>query len=280
MDGKAGVSKSLGAGKHRKSRNYFLTLRLLKWSLIVGLLLCVFLLDWPSRLKRLSETVGLSFKTLDVSIVTSESRCQEPDPAYENAVRGILDLKKSALFCIDLKEKQRLLEDKLPWIKTVVIARRLPDTIRVHIIKRMPTARWQHNYRCYLVDEDGVVLSDDNEACKARADLPLVIGEGGPMEAQTLFDELRLYPELSQRIISSARVGRRRWDIYTKQTKIMLPEGKLKAALAKLNDLHKSLSILDCDISVIDMRIAGRYVIKGNQAKALLEKTKISGKEI
>lgn len=274
------MSKSVGSGKHRKLRSYLLIVRLFKWILIVSLLLCVFFLDWPSHIKRLSEAVGLSFKTLEISIIDSKDRRQEPDTAYENAVRGVLNLKKGALLCIDLKEKQRLLEDKLPWIKTVVIVRHLPDTIKVYIVKRTPTARWQHNYRCHLVDEDGVVLSDDNEACKARADLPLVIGEGAPTEACMLFAELRLYPKLSQRIVSSARVGRRRWDIYTKQTKIMLPEGKLKAALAKLNELHKSLSILDCDISVIDMRIAGRYVIKGNQAKALLDKTKTSGKEI
>jgi cell division septal protein FtsQ len=288
LDGKTGVSKQVGTGKRRKYK--YLSFRYIFAEIsAIALLFCAFYPNWESQFNKISLALGLCFKNLEINIITPPSKDIGTEPnavcdtvnTHKNSITAALGLRKGiSIFSVDLEKKRHLLRKNLAWIKATTIKRCLPDTIKIDVVERVPLARWQHNYKCYLIDEDGVILSDKDEDCSVRPDLPLVVGEGASTEAKILFAALNCCPDLSKRISSYVRVGRRRWDIYIDKIKVMMPEEKLQIALAKLDDLHRNLSILDHEISVIDMRIAGRYVVRGKQAKALLEKTRAFGKEI
>lgn len=58
------------------------------------------------------------------------------------------------IFSIDLnKVRDQILKN--PWIKNVSIERRLPDTISIHIVERVPFGLVRINERIYMVDSDG-----------------------------------------------------------------------------------------------------------------------------
>ena len=66
-------------------------------------------------------------------------------------------------------------------------------------------ARWQNKGATYLVDREGVVIGPADS--KRYAELPLIVGEGAPQAAPTLFDATAAEPELFQRIEAGVRVG-------------------------------------------------------------------------
>ncbi len=258
--------------KNRKLQKYWFGLKLsrvITLSLALTIfLLGIFLFDWGSAVNNICRNLGLTFKSLHISGVSSEQQVQE--------IRLALNLNKNApIFSINLEEKRIALEKRLLWVKNVSIRRQLPTAIFVRVEERIPMARWQYNYKCYLIDSEGFVLSSDEKVCNEYYNLPLVVGDGAGKAANKLLLELKKYPEVSKEITSIVRVGKRRWDIYfSKKIKVMLPESHDNVALQKLFELQKTISILNYDIDSIDMRIAGKYSIRGRQASILLDKNK------
>lgn len=59
---------------------------------------------------------------------------------------------------------------KLPWIDSALVRRRLPDTVEIILTERVPLARWQSGG---LVDTKGNVFD-------ARANIPLPVFDGQP----------------------------------------------------------------------------------------------------
>ncbi|UOO82179.1 cell division protein FtsQ/DivIB [Uruburuella testudinis] len=58
------------------------------------------------------------------------------------------------IFSADLNGAQQAFE-KLPWIAKAQVRRRLPDVVEIHLVERIPVARWQG---AGLVDSDGRVF--------------------------------------------------------------------------------------------------------------------------
>ena len=48
--------------------------------------------------------------------------------------------------------------EALPWVRTAVIERRLPDTLYVRLVERKPLALWQHGGKLDLIDREGAVI--------------------------------------------------------------------------------------------------------------------------
>ncbi len=150
---------------------------------------------------------------------------------------------------------------KLPWVAAVIVERHLPDLIYIRLSERQPLARWQHEGRTVVIDTHGEELPD--APLEQFGDLPLVVGADAPPETRNLFDALKNFPSIADKMTAAVRVGARRWDLHL-QPKIIvrLPETNMVAALHMLSDLITTKKILERDITAIDLRLPDRLIIE------------------
>ena len=150
---------------------------------------------------------------------------------------------------------------KLPWVSAAVVERRLPDTIAVLLTERLPSARWQHDERFYVIDSEGHVLPTAKP--ENFTALPLVVGTGADGAAQAFLKLLKNYPDILEKTDASVRVSDRRWDLHLHPNIVVrLPEQNVENALHRLSVLIGQEKILDRDIVAIDLRLTDRLVIE------------------
>lgn len=159
------------------------------------------------------------------------------------------------------RAKERL--ESLPWIRSAVVERRLPDTLYLRLVERKPLALWQRGGKLELIDHEGTVIP------VARLDrfakLPLVVGEGAAAHAAELLDMLATEPDLASRVTAAVRVGDRRWNLRIDNTiDVLLPADAPSAAWAELARLERSSAILKRDVQTVDVRLPDRLVLRVN----------------
>ena len=116
-----------------------------------------------------------------------------------------------------------------------------------------------------------VILAQDRASAvqSFRDQLPLVVGQGAPVAAESLLNELAKRPDIAGRVMASVRVGERRWNLRMKNgADVMLPEGHEVAALDRL------LQIIDrhadrLTLLIDDLLLASLDQVAGLQATAL-----------
>ena len=170
----------------------------------------------------------------------------------------------SPIFAFDPSQAETRIA-KLPWVRSVIVERRLPDTIYVRLTEQEPLARWQHDNHVVVIDMQGKTLPDASP--DQFPQLPLVVGEGAPAEANNLFTALHTFPTVDEKVAAAVRVGDRRWDLHL-QPKIVvrLPESDIPDALKRLSILISEQKILERDIVTIDLRQPDRLVIEPSTA--------------
>jgi cell division protein FtsQ len=161
------------------------------------------------------------------------------------------------------RAKERL--ERLPWVRSATVERRLPDTLYVHLVERKPLAIWQHHGRLELIDRDGGVIPLE-QIPPAR--LLTVVGDDAPAHAVELIDMLAGEPALAARVTAAMRVGGRRWTLRIDNIEVLLPEQNPAAAWAQLARLERSDALLQRDIQAIDMRLPDRLVLRVNHEPA------------
>lgn len=155
--------------------------------------------------------------------------------------------------------KERL--EALPWVRKAIVERRLPDTIFVRLDERRPLAVWQKGGQLALVDRDGEIIQ--RTGLERFRELPLIIGDGAPMHAPALLATLASEPELRSRITSMTRVGDRRWNLtFDNGVELHLPEQDIGRAWAKFAATEHSQGLLNRDITVVDLRLPDRLVVR------------------
>jgi cell division protein FtsQ len=171
-----------------------------------------------------------------------------------------------AIFAIDLAEARRHIE-AIPWVRSAVVERRLPNKIHLLITERSPIALWQNKGRYFLVDHDGQIVGDQIDD---YPDLPLTVGEGAPDHVAQLVTLLQSEPSLQGRVKAAAWVGDRRWNVTLDRApdgiEIRLPEEAALAAWHDLARLESEQQLLERQISVVDMRQADRLVLRAATA--------------
>jgi len=124
--------------------------------------------------------------------------------------------------------------ETLPWVRSAVVERRLPDTLYVRLAERKPLALWQHGGKLELIDHEGAVIR------VARLDrfakLPMVVGEHAAGHAAELLDMLMTEPDLAARVSAAIRVGDRRWNLRIDNAIDVLLPAEAPAALARRRD--------------------------------------------
>ena len=157
------------------------------------------------------------------------------------------------------RAKQQL--ESLPWVRSAVIERRLPDILYVRLVEREPLALWQHGGRIELIDRTGAVIPVTR--LDRFAKLPMVVGEDAASHAAELLAMLASEPDLAARVSAAVRVGGRRWNLRVDNAiDVLLPADDPAAAWADLARLERSSAILKRDVRVVDMRLPDRLVVR------------------
>ena len=161
--------------------------------------------------------------------------------------------------------------ERLTWVQSATVERRLPGTVVVTLIERRPFAVWQSAGRFQLIDRAGQVVAEQDPVKDAAAFsiLPLVVGPGAPESAAALLDQLASLPLLRSRVVAAIRVGERRWNLrLSSGADVLLPEGNELAAMTRLLELHASQTLLDRPVQTLDMRGGDRLVVRPGPATA------------
>jgi cell division protein FtsQ len=152
---------------------------------------------------------------------------------------------------------------KLGWIADARISRRLPDTLVVDIVERVPAAIWQYQHRLALIDKDGVVIAPVDD--RAMPDLPVVVGPGANMPRRRARGADGGRAPLKPLITAASWQGQRRWDIiFQSGEKLMLPEGEAEAkkALDYFARQDRTAGLLGKGLVSIDLRDPARAIVR------------------
>ncbi|MGE5540347.1 MAG: cell division protein FtsQ/DivIB [Gemmatimonas sp.] len=194
---------------------------------------------------------------LTVQDVLVEGRAETP----REDILAALDLARGTPMLDVDPEAARARIEELPWVKTAVVERQLPDIIFVRLVERVPLALWQKDGQLSVVDSDGRVLTRDD--LSRFRELPIVIGEDAPRAARTILGLLAAEPDLYRRIEALTYVGARRWDVrLTGGVQIQLPETDPGRAWARLAEADRHEQLLARDVSVVDMRLPDRLTVR------------------
>jgi len=200
---------------------------------------------------------GTGLLGLTVADITVEGR-ETTDRETILAALGV-GLGTPILAANPTRAKEQL--EALPWVRTAVIERRLPDTLYVRLVERKPLALWQHGGKLDLIDREGAVIP------VARLDrfakLPMVVGEGAASHAAELLEMLASEPDLAARVTAAIRVGDRRWNLRIENTiDVLLPADETASAWSQLARLERSSAILKREVLTIDLRLPDRLVLR------------------
>jgi cell division protein FtsQ len=170
------------------------------------------------------------------------------------------------ILAIDLWRAKSELE-KLPWVRSAVIERRLPRTLYVRLTERRPLALWQHEGKQQVIDRQGEVIQGADLSRFAR--LPLVVGDHAATRAAALIEMLEREPALAARVSAAVRVDDRRWNLRIDDSiEVLLPEEDPEAAWAQLAAFERRNSLLKREVQRVDMRLPGRLVVRVNAPPA------------
>ena len=241
-----GVFESLGLqpGTARK---------LLRWSFLALIIVTLTATVFAFRLPQLAGlAIGEGIGKLGFTLRHVETRGN-----HRVSTQAIYDIafnqQSSAMPLVDLDgTRERLLH--LPWIREARVSRRLPDTIVVDVIERVPVAVWQQNGRFNLIDAEGVVLEPVGAA---MPELVRLIGPDANRRYAALSALLAAAPRLRPMITDATWIGERRWDLHFQGGETLsLPEGEAEArrALERFAQLDQRDSLLGRGFARIDMR--------------------------
>lgn len=206
--------------------------------------------------RMLDGTARLGLVVTDVKVEGRETTDRDTILAALGAAPG------TPILAVSPTRAKGLLE-KLPWVHSAVVERRLPDTLYVRLVERKPLALWQHNGKLELIDREGAVIPVTH--LDRFAKLPMVVGEHAASHAAELLDILSTEPDLASRVSAAIRVGDRRWNLRIDNAiDVLLPADSPASAWAQLASLERSTAILKRDVQVIDVRLPDRLVVRVN----------------
>lgn len=170
---------------------------------------------------------------------------------------------------IDLGDAKYLWELDLGYIKKQILSLKdikkvdlrliLPNKLYITTQKRQPVAVWWNYEKFFLVDEDGVILSNTVSDSDKKKYI-LLVGVDAINNLKQLMEAL-IVSGYNGKVPSMRFIGKRRWDIMLSDgTLVKLPEQNQEATLRLLDKLIKNKSGLILKGDIVDMRLAPKKV--------------------
>lgn len=215
---------------------------------------------WLERQMEIAENRALE-ATAGAGLAVREVLVRGRQVTSRDALIAALDIHSGMpILAVEMEEARQRVES-LGWIKSVTIARRLPDTIYVQIKERKALALWQHKGHVTLIDRDGAVIQ--RRKLEGFAALPLVVGEDAPENAAPLLDLLRTYPSVSGQVEAAVRVSGRRWNLRLRNgIDIRLPAEDVATALDRLSEYQREHALFERDVIAVDLRVPDRLIVR------------------
>jgi cell division protein FtsQ len=181
----------------------------------------------------------------------------------DQVYRVVMDAQGQDMPLVNLADlRARLLQ--FGWIGDARVSRRLPDTLAVDLVERVPAAVLQRNQRLSLIDAAGNVLSAVDPRTMPM-NLPLVIGPGVETRIAALNALIATQPAIKPMIEGATWIGERRWDLrFQSGETLSLPEGDAPARTALATFVRKDQQerLLGQGYLRFDMRVPGQIVVR------------------
>jgi len=206
------------------------------------------------RWSAISATATMGFRVNEVMVSGRQQTEREILVKALNVARG------APILAFDIADAKRRVE-ALPWVRASTIERMLPDTILISIVEREPLALWQLDSKLHLIDAEGEVIL--NDGLENYSDLLMVVGNGAETEVSALIALIGTEPALMQQVKAATWIGSRRWNVHLKgDIVVRLPEDDAQSAWTRLAEYHKNHRVLDKNVTVLDLRIPDRLIVK------------------
>jgi len=205
------------------------------------------------------------FELQDI-IISGRSRTQIRE------INQALHLKRGDNFLdINPAQVKQALED-LPWIRDVTVKRSFfPNVLQINIKEKEVLALWQLNQQFYPLDFNGYVIE-----AEYNPDSPilLIVGEEAPEHLLDLLQTIRqIDASYLSRLKAAVYVSKRRWNLIFNDINqgitVKLPAENFAVALTKLINLDKSFAILKRKLTIIDLRLPNKTIVKMRKGGSL-----------
>ncbi|MEY2955993.1 MAG: cell division septal protein FtsQ [Pseudomonadota bacterium] len=134
--------------------------------------------------------------------------------------------------------------------------------LQVDVTEREPAVVWRLPDGLWLLDAEGHRVARLS-AREARADLPLIAGEGAERAVPEALMLLAAARPIGPRIRGLVRVGERRWNlVLDRDQTILLPAHDPLRALDHALALHRAQGLLERDIVAVDLRLPARITVR------------------
>lgn len=216
---------------------------------------------------------GIVLDVADAAGNVAGFKVKEVNVAGHNHVtpREILEtagIKSSTSILFLNADEMRNRLEALPWIASASVRKFYPDRIDIAVTERQAYALWQINGEIKVIARDGIPIapySDDPRYVQ----LPIVVGEGAQKRVGEVVDALARLPALREQVRAAIRVAERRWTLKMRNgIDVRLPEDGMEEALVALMDLDREKKLLSRDITIVDLRLPDRVVVRQSDAAA------------
>lgn len=196
---------------------------------------------------------------LEDVVISGRNRTEKQDVIDKlNLQRGANMLK---INIYDLKQKL----EELPWVGEVLISKKyFPHILNIQIIEKQVHAIWQINEKFYPLDGNGEVI---NAEFKITEPILLIVGDGAPENFKLLMSVLKNEDaDYVSRVKVANFISKRRWNLILDDIRsgvtVKLPEDNLAEAWKKLVKLDKSKGIFKRKLTILDLRLKDKIVVK------------------
>lgn len=184
------------------------------------------------------------------------------------------------IFQVNVAEiKERV--EALPWVKSAVVKKSfMPNVVQISIVEKQVKSIWQISEKFHPIDEDGKVIQADFKPDKP---ILLIVGAGAPENINALLEIIQKDNTVFKRVKVANYISQRRWNLVLDDIRngitVKLPEEGIEKAWKKLLKLNTTKGILKRKLTIIDLRLKDKVVIKLKKT-ALKEPLKLNnGKE-
>ncbi len=222
---------------------------------------------WTEETRRLTTRLQTAILLLSVKMGFYLNHIEIIDCVYtplEHIWAALYIRRGDSIFALNTNfSKQRL--EALPWVKSAIVERRLPDMLRLTLVERQGAVLWEQNGQHVLLDTEGAVIVDDVTPFR---NLLVVSGEKAPSHLGGLLLLIYDKKNIELPIRSAQFVSGRRWNLQLRARKhdtnvlLLLPEENPAEALQRLSLLNKEHGILRYNLEIVDLRTDDRLVMR------------------